>query len=246
MYDLIHVDIYLTINAFEWEPQENFPCGFVSYDDCIQNNRKGLNTSCKLPFENVEDLETPICSTLEDGKFVVEQIRNNSYNCLRPCTLLNIDVKEVPKTYMVTKARNDFMSKLVNEYKFKTGYRIHIPNEGDIISSVHDYGFISYIAEFGGWSGLLVGASLLQIFDICFGSLEIKKSMQRVKRISILFLNLASLIYIINLVFACTVKYFDDPHGIMVNFEKTQYDFDISVCSPKYTIEFSRHANGKH
>ena len=51
--------------------------------------------------------------------------------------------------------------------------------------------------------------------------------------------------YILYLLVMCITKFFQNPTGLMIDFEETKYDLAITFCAPKYYSEFKKSSTGK-
>ena len=78
-------------------------------------------------------------------------ILNRTQNCVSQCTKLYMSYSE--------------HQYLQQDYSVQNEYRIIFPETVKYTVSTYSYTFTNLIAEAGGWTGLLIGLSVLDIFD---------------------------------------------------------------------------------
>ena len=217
--------------------EKDYDHGFY---ECIKEKRRFMNTSCILPFENIDIGNKTICTTDSDGYRTIKKLPQLHRLCPQKCLKLNIKTEEIPLTYLTRVLKRDFVQGLAQKLKMKPAYYFNIPTRARQVAVTHDYGFISFIAEFGGWSGIFVGASVISLLVnaldfnyLCFSKENCKQSFIR----SMLIVSFMILLY---LSYTCVVRFLDEPTGVNVDFENTRTDFDFTICAPKYPFEFQR------
>lgn len=244
MYDtpLRHViNIYLHINSYQLDSSKEFPCEQAPYPSCIERHRDYLNTSCYLPFEeNAEN--KPICTTDEEGYHTMLEVSKLISRCIQSCTIIDIEVQEIPLTYGALFMNEHFATGLLHVTHMIPGYYINTHPVARSFSVIHDYGFISYVAEFAGWSGILVGASLLGLLKFTTSLISKLPSIRLNQNVFVFVIKMFSRAYLAYLLYTCCKKFIDRPQGIMVDFDTTKIDFEITICAPRYILSFKRNS----
>ena len=233
------VNIHLHVKSFQLEPSFQYPCSYGSFESCLQDKRKELNTSCQVPFETDVNDNT-ICTTDEDGYKVTEELSKLTSKCKPSCQVVDIRIKEIPKSYGLLSKNEVFRRGLLQVSRMIPGYYINIPSTAGLTSISHDYGFISYVAEFSGWSGIFVGASLLWIAGITTSCFSWVTSIKIEEKYLANIVKTLSLFYLLYLVYTCSVKFISKPQGVMVNFKNTKIEFDMTICSSKFLVGYFR------
>ena len=244
MYDtpLRHIiNIYIYINSYQLDSSEEFPCEQNPYSSCLRRQRDYLNTSCFLPFEENTEYR-PICKTDEEGYHTMFEVSKLISMCKQSCTIIDIEVQEIPQTYGALFTNEHFATGLLHVTHMIPGYYINTQQLARSLSVIHDYGFISYVAEFAGWSGILVGASLLGLLKFTTSLISKLTSIRLNQNVVLCITKIFSMIYIAYLLFTCCTKFNDSPKGIMVDFDTTEIDFVITICAPRYILAFRRNS----
>ena len=236
------VNVHFHIKAFHLESSNNFHCSYETKEKCLTKKRGLLHTSCFLPFENA-NVNVSICSTDEDGYDTMLKVSKVLNMCEQSCHIIEIRTEEIPLSYGGISSNEIFKTALL-QVGMQPGYYFNIPSTARSISMSHDYGLISYVAEFAGWSGILVGASLVSIIGILI-SLFTWTTAITVKNQSLLtVVNIMSLVFLGYLICTCFSRFLRSPTGVTIDFEATEVDFDMTICTPKYYLAYKRTGNG--
>ena len=161
-YKGLHLDTKSVIELdFDYEViqlQNTRTCNATKHynkDDCVLNEvyRKSMDTlNCTTPFGHIHD---QICLDKEKAQkakaIYTDILVRNNYNCPDPChTIL---------THYSILRRQESRSK-VSELK------INFPLRIKTVTSYPAYSFLSLIAEIGGYVGLFMGVSFLDMVNI--------------------------------------------------------------------------------
>ena len=233
------VNMHIHVKSSKLEPSIQYPCSYDSFETCLQTKRKELNTSCQVPFETDVNDNT-ICKTDEEGYKVMKELSKLTSKCKPSCQVVDIRIEEIPQNYGVLSRNENFKVGLLQVSKMTPGYYINIPSTASLTSISYDYGFISYVAEFAGWSGIFVGASVLWIVGIITSLFSWVSSIKIEQKSLTNVVKILSLFYLLYLVYTCTVKFVNKPQGVMVDFKNTKIEFDMTICSSKFLVGFLR------
>ena len=237
------VNIHLHIKAFHLKASKNFCCSYETKKKCLTEKRSLLNASCFLPFENVNVNES-ICSTDEEGYDTMLKVSKVLNMCEHSCQIMEIRKEEIPLSYGVISSNEIYMYALL-AFGIQPGYYFNIPSTARSVSMSHEYGLISFVAEFAGWSGILIGASLVSIIGIAISIFTWSTAIEVNKPPLLTMVNILSLAFLGYLIYTCFSKFLRSPTGVAIDFEATKVDFDMTICTPKYYLAFRRSTNGK-
>ena len=234
------IDVHLEVSIFQLDP-DLLPCDEqFKIQDCLATRRKSLNTSCFLPFETEKFHDKTICKTDRDGYNTMILLAKLKNMCSSNCLITDIHVKEIPSTYLTVKSQQIFLQGLKQAMKMKPGYYFDIPTKARQITTSHEYGFISWVAEFAGWSGIFVGLSLLSVMAKFLDLKHHSVCLESRKRIIVNTARFACSVYILHLLYFCCTNFLKEPIAMNVEFEETKTDFDFTICAPKYPFAFKR------
>ncbi len=236
------VNVQLYIKSSKLEPSNQYPCSHSSFETCLRTKTRELNTSCLVPFEtNVDD--NTVCKTDEDGYKTMTELSKLTSKCKPSCQVVDIRIKEIPQSYGLLSKNEVFRRGLLQVSKMIPGYYINIPSTASLTSISYDYGFISFVAEFAGWSGIFVGASLLWIVGKKTSLISQITSIKIEEKYIANTVKFLSLFYVLYLVYTCAVKYANKPQGVMVDFKNTKIEFDMTICSSKFLVGYKKILN---
>ena len=237
------VNIHLHIKAFHLEASKNVQCSYEIKKKCLTEKRSILNTSCFLPFETAKDNDS-ICSTDEVGYATMLEVSKVLNMCEHSCQIMEIRTEEIPLSYGVITSNEVYRDALI-PFGMQPGYYFNIPSTARSVSMSHDYGIISFVAEFAGWSGILVGASLVSIIGISISIFTWATAIEYATPPLFKVVNTLSLAFLGYLTYTCFSKFLRSPTGVKIDFEATKVDFDMTICTPKYYLAFRISPNGK-
>ena len=237
------VNVHFHIKAFHLEASKNFHCSYETKKKCLREKRSLLNTSCFLPFENSNGNDS-ICSTDEEGYDTMIKVSKVLNMCDQSCHIMDIRTEEIPLSYGVISSNEIYMNALM-AFGMQPGYYFNMPSTAQSVSMSHDYGIISFVAEFAGWSGILVGASLISIIGISISIFTWCTAIEINEPPLLTVVNILSLAFLGYLVYTCFSKYLRSPTGVTIDFEATEVDFDMTICTPKYYLAFRRNVIDK-
>ena len=163
--------------------------------------------------------------------------------CKPSCQVVEIKIEEIPQSYGVISRNENFKINLLQVSRMIPGYYINIPSTAGLTSISYDYGFVSYVAEFAGWSGIFVGASLLWIVGISTSWFSTVTSIKIEEKYIANIVKIVSLFYLLYLIYTCGLKFVNKPMGVMVDFKSTKIEFDMTICSSKFLVGYLRGGN---
>ena len=239
------INIRLYIKEYVLEASSNLPCGSDTYQLCYLRERSSVNTSCYLPFENpVENIT--ICTNDVDGYKTMIAVYNVTRFCQaeskKTCNVLEIEYFESPLSYGAFSINKQFRDGFFLTSNQQGAYIIHPPTKAQFISMTHNYGIISYIAEFAGWSGIFVGASIFGILGIVVTLISLDKDFNCCKHF-LTSCKFVSIVVIFYITYINIQKYNDEPQGVTVDFGPSIVDFDMTICTTLYYHAYVRIIN---
>ncbi len=224
------INTYIYVTLFNLQPTKNFHCGSTLIQSCLIEKRRNLDSLCYLPFETEVTNET-ICKTDKEGFETMKKLSKISNLCSQQCKIMDIEFVETPQSYAAIHINEDFRIGLLQASKLRFGYYIHMPIIVKVVSQTSDYGFISYVAEFAGWTGIFVGLSLVTIVHFIFSLVNMIAKTEFNSEPILIILNSLSLAIMICMLYSCISKFFKRPIGDEVDFEATEINFDMTICS---------------
>ena len=231
------VNMHLQIQAFHLESSQEFECGDVPVDDCVARLRLEVNTTCALPWENATQLQLPICTDYLQGLNATKLVSNLYTQCKQSCIQINVHTQENPLNYLVAICRQVFIQGMRNLFNYRTAYYVYLPPFARLITSEHNYLLASYIADFGGWSGIFIGISVTGIISTILGMISDKFKLKKFVFPTLMFVFACCLF---GLMILFTLKFVKSPIATTVDFEETRPDFCITVCASPFIFEISK------
>ena len=150
--------------------------------------------------------------------------RTSADNCLTPCTQVKVDIRLNPVNWL-----HVLVIPKHTEMTYTPGYVINIPSTIVYSEMQESYTLISFIAEFGGWVGLLLGISLLGSFEYLSSKLlngDHKKCFLRLIEI----LKLACMVGVLFVLFKSGQKYINEDTSTDINLETDLPKTSVSMC----------------
>ena len=127
--------------------------------------------------------------------------------CEQSCQIMEIKAEEIPLSYGVITSNEIYKNALI-DLGMQPGYYFNIPSTAQSVSMSHDYGIISFVAEFAGWSGILVGASLVSIIGILISLFTWTTAITVKKPYLLTVVNILSLAFLGYLICTCFSRFF--------------------------------------
>ena len=152
--------LVLTYNRHK--PTRKVPCSNdqKSFDGCILGHaveRMILEANCSLAF--LGNNETA-CRDFASGQKAMEAYWSGFWNttttllqCPKPCNFFSVDINFNTYDLLHLGTGNSHFHKLGELWNLK----LDLPSSVKVISTRYSYGFISFVAELGGWLGLFLG-----------------------------------------------------------------------------------------
>lgn len=205
----------------------------VKFDDCVEEEILAkLSNLCIPPYIKKRDENVPICSNTTDGYSALKVFQLTPQACILPCKQLQVTMNMIPVDMIFSTVRKNLVVR-----SQENGLHIHIPSIVFTSEMVEQYSVISFIADFGGWSGLLLGVSLLgsyvywyhKVCELCN-----KKDINLIKwtvGFPILILSLVMIGFISYICIRKLIRNETMTDVSIVNFEESVENFTISICS---------------
>jgi len=195
---------------------------FYSFDKCVENSvNVNMQKKCKpLLWYQPYILFNSSRKTREALKL----FQSSGDNCLTPCTQVKVDIRLNPVNWL-----HVLVIPKHTEMTYTPGYVINIPSTIVYSEMQESYTLISFIAEFGGWVGLLLGISLLGSFEYLSSKLltgDCKKGFLRL----IAILKLACMVGVLFVLFKSGQKYINEDSSTDINLETDLPEVSVSMC----------------
>ena len=204
----------LTSHEYQCEVKSN------NYDKCFEAESRA---NCSLPFQdNQKNLS--ICKNFENGLNAFQSFNRMNSSCKYPCFELRIDYTTDPSKVIYSKMNPNV--RVAEE----PGYSLQLPGRVKVFSMSEDYDAISLIAEFGGWSGLFVGVSLLMLITQVLGLCN-SKLYSNISRYTENFTILVSFCILCYVCYTSASKFFMYNTSTDINLIKDYPNIGLSICT---------------
>ena len=237
LIEIEHIDhkmeIELDINAKKLISTTSTECKedthALTFDSCVENTIfHQLQDQCHLSFWNKINNES-FCINSTGISGAMQVIQSSLNKCIPPCMTVKVNLRLNPVNWLTIKTNPKFYFR-----QFTPGYFIKIPSSVLYSEMNESYSLISFIAEFGGWIGLLLGVSILGAFEllesqICSSmTVGFKKAILSKSR---LILKVACSLGVLIIVIQCGVKLIQTEKSIDVKLVENLNNLSISFCS---------------
>ena len=240
--DIDHiVDTRLDIQVNKLISTSNMECSIESqsFDSCTVKLTK-LQMPCQLPFMQ-EAEEKLFCKTKEDAEKALQLFQSSYDNCNLPCNQVQVDIALHPVDWLYILTNPKFpISTII------PGYYIKLPTKVQVSEMQWSYDIISFIAEFGGWVGLLLGISVLggisKLLETC-SETDTSKLYQVIKFVSLMILKVGCGGCLIYILVQCCRKMANGEKQLDVNIENSlPVNLSLSLCSMEnlYVVPYLR------
>ena len=235
----INSNVNIDISIQSIFPSDIADCEETSntYDKCLMSEIEEDLKNCTLPFLGYGNMES-ICRSFEDGLKALRIFNKEESKCKFPCYQINIDFQLNPSRPVISLMNPD-----INIIK-NPSYYFYLPSEIKVSKMSEDYDIITFIAEFGGWSGLFIGISLLTITSklLMFLNLESRSSIKQFTRGIIVCLSCIVLGYVSYSSVKKLLSH-ETSQDIILN---TNYSgISLSVCNEESIFSYSSEFLGK-
>ena len=238
--DIDHiVDTRLDIQVNKLISTSNMECAIESqsFDSCAAKLTK-LQMPCQLPFMQ-EAEEELLCKTKEDAEKALQIFQSSYHSCNLPCNQVQVDIMLHPVDWLYILTNPTFpISTII------PGYYIKLPTTVQVSEMQWSYGIISFIAEFGGWVGLLLGISILggisKLLETC-SETGTSKLYQIIMSVSLMILKVGCGGCLIYILVQCCRKMANGEKQLDVNIEDNlPVSLSLSLCSTEnlYVVPF--------
>ena len=221
-------------------PSDNMECEETAkeYDNCVMNEIQDMLKNCTLPFLNNNDRNLLTCKSFEYGLEALKIFNKEETSCNVPCYQINQNVQLNPSRPVIS-MKNPSLNITKNP-----GYYFNFPSKVLRLEMSKEYGIITFIAEFGGWSGLFVGVSLLTIISkiIHKMSSDRTKTKKFTKRTAIF-----CLVFVLGLVSYFSIrKLLDHETGQDIQINAKYSDISLSICNEEPIFSHSSNYLGEN
>ena len=238
--DIDHiVDTRLDIQVNKLISTSNMECAIESqsFDSCAAKLTK-LQMPCQLPFMQ-EAEEELLCKTKEDAEKALQIFQSSYHSCNLPCNQVQVDIMLHPVDWLYILTNPTFpISTII------PGYYIKLPTTVQVSEMQWSYGIISFIAELGGWVGLLLGISILggisKLLETC-SKTGTSKLYQIMMSVSLTILKVGCGGCLIYILVQCCRKMANGEKQLDVNIEDNlPVSLSLSLCSTEnlYVVPF--------
>ena len=230
-------NIKIEITAFNLTAKDEYDCDIGSHDHCVAQQRLLRKSNCFLPFEQEQPYEGNVCQTYEEGVNVTKELITLRKRCKPSCFQIDVKYIEEPEHYLLALAKPDVVKRFVESNHEEFGYIYQVPKEVRLLSNAHEYTATVALGYFGSIVGVFIGVSILSILEIILDLLHAKEQFQK------WILNVAKIgmaIYLLFLFGILLIKFLHYPVANSINFEKTNSNFSISICSLPYAYDINK------
>ena len=198
---------------------------FYSFDKCVENSSTvNLQKKCKpLLWYQPHQL----CNSSRKTREALKLFQASADNCLQHCTQVKVDIRLNPVNWL-----HVLIIPKHKEMTYNPGYVINIPLTIVLSEMQESYTLVSFIAEFGGWVGLILGISLLGSFEFLSSKLfkgDHKSCLIRF----IVVLKLACILGVLFVLFKSGQKYINKDTSTDINLKTALPKISVSMCSVK-------------
>ena len=196
------------------------------YDSCVHVlTLEALQGKCLPVFLNNTNKKISTCSNNEEGMEAFSMFQKHSNKCRHSCKRTKVKLNMHPINVLYTLSNTNADVNMI-----KPGFYFHLPLRV-LQSEMHaSYGFVSFIGEFGGWMGLLLGASVVGTWIYCSNKLS---NVVGTKNTTILnrAVILTCTVGISIIIYACMMKLMHVDVGMDISVQDQFSNISLSVCS---------------
>lgn len=195
------------------------------YDNClISEIRNELDKHCTLPF--LCSNKTNVCRSFKDGIKALVIYNKETTMCKFPNYQIDVDFILNP-SQPISSITNPNIKIVENP-----GYYFRFPKEVKVSQTTQNYGFITYIAEFGGWSGLFIGISLLSITcqALTFLDSETNKFTSAIIKSTKTFIIIGSSLIVIYVACSSVIKLTSNETGQETKYQTKYSGLSLAIC----------------
>ena len=223
-----NVNIELGINILSILESQVDVCSSKEYDECVmQEIRKKFNdSSCWPSF--LENSSNSTCQDFEQGIIALSIFNEDKSNCKFPCYQINVNSK-----FTTTRPVVNAIHPHINFTK-NPGYVFHLPKKVKILEMVENYGVISFMAEFGGWSGLFVGISVISVIFGVIGKFDMENKM--VEKVTKYLFVMLLIVILVAVCVESLIKLYAKGVEEKISFIQNYYNICISICNEESPI----------
>ena len=192
---------------------------FYSFDSCVENS-----VNINMQKESYPLLWYQPHQSCNSSRETLKLFQTSGDNCLTPCTQVKVDIRLNPVNWLHVLVIPKHI-----EMTYTPGYVINIPSTIVYSEMQESYTLISFIAEFGGWVGLLLGISLLGSFEYLSSKLLTGDPKSCFLRL-IAILKLACMVGVLFVLFKSGQKYINEDSSTDINLETDLPKTSVSMC----------------
>ena len=208
------IDIQKILSTPEYECETS-----LSYDKCLETE---AISNCSLPFQT-QTIQPQICKNFTDGLLAFKSFNRFETSCRYPCYQIKISHKVNPSRLVYSVLNNANVGE-------EPGYIIQLPAQVKVTEMTEAYTTVSFIAEFGGWSGLFVGISLMALLSKA-GQLLLESNYSKLNRKMHYITVALSSIAICYVCYTSIDKLFAKNVGNDISFFDDYSDIRLSICT---------------
>lgn len=208
------------------------------YDKCMTNETINQLGKVCIPAFIETNSNISKCSSFDEGLKALYIFNAKKTICDLPCTQINIEYSSVSSQNIYSYINPNT---IISE---NPGYHFVLPKTVPVTETTEEYGIISYIAEFGGWSGLFIGISILGLYSTAEQTLKNlikKKVFDNILKSTLI---LASLIVYCFVCFTSVSKLVEEQTETDIGFTKNYTNVHLSICSEESIYNQTNYLGG--
>ena len=204
-----------------------FPCSAKgsNYDTCVQSaTLKQLNNKCIPVFMEINEKvgNQRVCQNFNESQEALKIFQSISNTCIPSCAQVHVGIIKHPvnRLYIYVNGRPGDLN--------HQAYYFFIPQGIPVTEFRESYSIISFVADVGGWMGLLIGISVVGSWTFLLGIWNIR---DQIKTRSLKVLLLLGWIMISIIIVQCCFKLAAKDTGSDINIESVYPNLSLSICS---------------
>ena len=150
----VHISVLKTTTTLFYECNEKA----LTYDECVLKTAlKKLENKCVPAFLELNEIPPSLrtCTNYTESVKALDILQSLPVNCLETCTKIKVKITGTPVDKLYAAIN------IVPVTYSAPAYYFSMPIEIVVSEVKESYSFISYVADVGGWVGLLLGLSLV-------------------------------------------------------------------------------------
>ena len=221
-----NMQVQISVEKVDSSPSFECMAKASFYDECVlKSTLKQLENKCIPPFMEINGKvkNHSVCKNRADSLEAFDIFQSLSRTCQQSCTQVHVGINKTPIDKLYT-----MINGLVTLNPIHGAYYVSIPHEIIVLQVQYNYLFISYIADFGGWIGLLLGLSTVGLWDFLVKILKVHDKVKLITRK--VYLIIGSILILIIIVHCCLKMAYRET-GSDIKIESYFKNLNLSLCS---------------